>query len=98
VMLAQRPPGGAPAIQASAGALPFADGEFDAAMAVLSDHHWPDRAAGLRELKRVARRADDEETIRDVEIILAEERAAAEEIAGRWDEALDASLDQVVAG
>ena len=25
-------------------------------MAVLSDHHWPDRAAGLRELRRVARR------------------------------------------
>ena len=29
---------------------------FDAAMAVLSDHHWPDRAAGLREMRRVARR------------------------------------------
>jgi len=56
VMLAQRPPGAAPAVQASAEALPFGDGEFDAAMAVLSDHHWPDRAAGLRELKRVARR------------------------------------------
>ena len=56
VMLAQRPAGAAPAIQASAEALPFADGEFDAAMAVLSDHHWPDRAAGLRELRRVARR------------------------------------------
>ena len=26
-------------------------------MAVLSDHHWPDRDAGLRELRRVARRA-----------------------------------------
>jgi hypothetical protein len=25
-------------------------------MVVLSDHHWPDRAAGLRELRRVARR------------------------------------------
>ena len=56
VMLAQRPVGAAPAVQASAGALPFADGSFDAAMAVLSDHHWPDRVAGLRELRRVARR------------------------------------------
>jgi SAM-dependent methyltransferase len=56
VMLAQRPVGAAPAVQASAVALPFADGAFDAAMAVLSDHHWPDRAAGLRELRRVARR------------------------------------------
>ena len=55
-MLAQRPVGAAPAVQATAEALPFADGAFDAAMAVLSDHHWPDRAAGLRELRRVARR------------------------------------------
>ena len=55
-MLAQRPVGAAPAVQASAEALPFADGAFDAAMAILSDHHWPDRAAGLRELRRVARR------------------------------------------
>ena len=53
---------------------------------------------GYEQLKRVARRADDDETISVVEIILAEERAAAEEIAGRWDEALDASLDQVGAG
>lgn len=56
VMLGQRPVGAAPAVQASAEALPFADGAFDAAMAVLSDHHWPDRALGLRELRRVARR------------------------------------------
>src|ERR671911_731627 len=56
VMLAQRPVGAAPAVQASAEALPFADGAFDAAMAILSDHHWPDRARGLRELRRVASR------------------------------------------
>jgi SAM-dependent methyltransferase len=56
VMRAQRPPGAAPCIDASAEALPFADGEFDAAMAVLSDHHWSDPIAGLRELARVARR------------------------------------------
>ena len=55
-MLAQRPVGAAPAVQATAEALPFADGAFDAAMAILSDHHWPDRAGGLRELRRVARR------------------------------------------
>jgi SAM-dependent methyltransferase len=57
VMRAQRPPDAAPCIDAHAEALPFADGAFDAAMAVLSDHHWDDRAAGLRELRRVARRA-----------------------------------------
>ena len=54
VMLAQRPVGAAPVVQASAESLPFPDGSFDAAMAILSDHHWPDRAAGLRELRRVA--------------------------------------------
>jgi SAM-dependent methyltransferase len=36
--------------------LPFADRSFDAALAVLSLHHWTDRLAGLRELRRVARR------------------------------------------
>jgi SAM-dependent methyltransferase len=55
VMIAQRPPGAAPVVRASAEALPFEDGAFDAAMAVLSDHHWRDRACGLRELRRVAR-------------------------------------------
>ena len=55
VMIAQRPPGAAPAIRATAEALPFRDRAFDAAMTVLSDHHWRDRAAGLRELRRVAR-------------------------------------------
>jgi SAM-dependent methyltransferase len=43
-------------VAGEAGALPFADGEFDATMAVLSDHHWEDRAGGLRELRRVASR------------------------------------------
>ena len=57
VMRAQRPPGAAPCIDARAEALPFADGSFDAAMAVLSDHHWEDRLGGLREMRRVARRA-----------------------------------------
>jgi SAM-dependent methyltransferase len=56
-MIAQRPAGAAPVVQAHAAALPFDDASFDAAMAVLTDHHWPDRCAGLRELRRVARRA-----------------------------------------
>lgn len=56
VMRAQRPPGAAPVVDASAEALPFADGSFDAAMAVLTDHHWSDLARGLAELRRVARR------------------------------------------
>jgi len=56
-MIAQRPAGSAPVVQASATHLPFADGAFAAAMAVLTVHHWPDRAAGLAELRRVARGA-----------------------------------------
>jgi len=53
-MIRQRPPGSAPVVQASATALPFHDDAFDAALAVLTVHHWPDRAGGLRELQRVA--------------------------------------------
>jgi SAM-dependent methyltransferase len=56
VMRSQRPPGAAPAVDATAEALPFADGSFDAAMAVLSDHHWSDHDRGLAEMRRVARR------------------------------------------
>ncbi len=55
VMIAQRRPDAAPAIIASAEALPLADASVDAAMAVLTDHHWADRAKGLREMRRVAR-------------------------------------------
>jgi SAM-dependent methyltransferase len=54
-MIAQRPSGSAPVVQATAEALPFDDDSFDAAMAVMTVHHWPDLAAGLAEL----RRADD---------------------------------------
>ena len=55
-MIGQRPPGSAPVVQASAEALPFDEDSFDAAMAIITDHHWSDRAAGLREMLRVARR------------------------------------------
>ena len=55
-MIAQRPEGLAPVVRATAEKLPFPDGAFDVAMAVLSDHHWADRARGLRELRRVGRR------------------------------------------
>jgi SAM-dependent methyltransferase len=56
VMRAQRPPGAAPCVAARAESLPFPDDTFDAAMAVLSDHHWRDPIAGLLEMRRVARR------------------------------------------
>ncbi|WP_433890398.1 MerR family transcriptional regulator [Streptomyces sp. CA-111067] len=56
VMRAQRPPGAAPCVAAGAESLPFEDQSFDAAMAVSTLHHWPDPVAGLREMRRVARR------------------------------------------
>ena len=51
-----RPPGAARCLDASAESLPFDDDSFDAALAVLTVHHWADYRAGLRELRRVARR------------------------------------------
>jgi SAM-dependent methyltransferase len=56
VMIAQRAPDAAPAVQAEAEQLPFADDAFDAAMAVLTIHHWQDLESGLAEMARVARR------------------------------------------
>jgi SAM-dependent methyltransferase len=56
VMRAQRPAGGARCVAASAENLPFEDQSFDAAMAVATVHHWQDPIAGVREMRRVARR------------------------------------------
>lgn len=56
VMIAQRGPGAAPVVRGVAEALPFPDGHFDAALAVLTLQHWTDARAGLQELRRVARR------------------------------------------
>jgi SAM-dependent methyltransferase len=56
LMRAQRPAGAAPCVAAAAECLPFGDQSFDAAMAVSTVHHWPDPIAGLREMRRVARR------------------------------------------
>jgi SAM-dependent methyltransferase len=56
VMAAQRPRELAPALRGRAGALPLRDASVDAAMAVLTVHHWDGEArAGVRELRRVAR-------------------------------------------
>lgn len=56
VMIAQRDADAAPAVLGVAERLPFVDGSFAAAMAVATVHHWNEPAAGLRELRRVARR------------------------------------------
>lgn len=58
VMRAQRILNGKmPAINGKAGELPFDDGAFDAAMAMVTVHHWPDIAKGLQELRRVTKGA-----------------------------------------
>jgi len=54
-MIRKRSSSAAKVVQASAGHLPFDDDVFDAAMAVLTIHHWPDQEAGLREMRRVTR-------------------------------------------
>ena len=55
-MIAQRKPGAAPCVQGSAMDLPFADNSFDATLAILTLHHWPDQLKGLAEMRRVARK------------------------------------------
>jgi len=55
-MIGQRAPDAAPVVRASASALPLRDACVDAALAVLTIHHWPDRARGLAEMRRVARK------------------------------------------
>jgi ubiquinone/menaquinone biosynthesis C-methylase UbiE len=54
-MRAQRPADAAPALACGAESLPLDDDSVDAAMACVTIHHWQDRAAGLAELRRVAR-------------------------------------------
>jgi SAM-dependent methyltransferase len=55
-MIAQRPPGAAPAVQATAERIPLPDDACDAALAVLTVHHWADPPRGVHEMRRVARR------------------------------------------
>jgi SAM-dependent methyltransferase len=54
VMIGQRSPDAAPVVRGRAEQLPFAAATFDAALAVLTVHHWGDPEAGLGEMRRVA--------------------------------------------
>jgi SAM-dependent methyltransferase len=56
VMIAQRPPELALAVEGVAEALPLDEKSIDAAMGVLTIHHWQDLGAGLAEMRRVARK------------------------------------------
>ena len=53
-MASQRPAGRA-ALIAPAEELPLEDSSVDAAMAVITIHHWTDQARGIAEMRRVAR-------------------------------------------
>jgi hypothetical protein len=54
-MRARRPPELPVAVDAYAEQLPFADGQFDAAMGTFTVHQWEHLAAGLAEVRRVTR-------------------------------------------
>jgi SAM-dependent methyltransferase len=54
-MRGQRPTHLAPALIATADHIPFDDNRFDASMAMLTVHHWPDLEKGLAEMRRVTR-------------------------------------------
>jgi SAM-dependent methyltransferase len=54
-MIRQRPASTATVVQDVAEQLPFPDKSFDAAMAVLTVHHWRDQQQGLLEMRRVTR-------------------------------------------
>ena len=54
-MRAERPPHRARAVDATAEALPFDDDSFDAAMASVTIHQWPQLEKGLGEMRRGAR-------------------------------------------
>jgi SAM-dependent methyltransferase len=56
VMIAQRPPRCAPAVQAVAEHLPIRSNAVDAALAVLTVHHWSALDHGVAEMLRIARR------------------------------------------
>lgn len=53
----QKRVGKRPAIIGTADALPFDDDAFDASMATITIHHWPDISKGLKEMRRVTKGA-----------------------------------------
>src|SRR5438445_12797680 len=83
LMRAQRPAGAAPCVAATAENLPFEDQSFDAAMAFATVHHWQDPIAGLREMRRVARRVVVF-TCDSSDIGRSEERRVGKECRCRW--------------
>jgi SAM-dependent methyltransferase len=97
VMISQRRAGAAPVVRAVAERLPFAARRFDAALAVLTIHHWTDADLGFRELRRVASRrvvlAFDESMSSDFWLAAEYFPATAAELA-----ATSPQLDDLVTG
>ncbi|WP_067973408.1 class I SAM-dependent methyltransferase [Mycolicibacter icosiumassiliensis] len=56
LMISQRPARAAPAVRAVAEHLPLRSHSVDAALAILTIHHWSDLGRGISELVRIARR------------------------------------------
>ncbi len=54
-MINQRGASATRVVQGYAEDLPFDDKSFDASMAILTVHHWTDKARGLKEMRRVTR-------------------------------------------
>jgi len=54
-MIEQRSQSAVSVIQGSAENIPFMDNSFDASMASLTIHHWPDQERGVAEMRRVTR-------------------------------------------
>ncbi len=102
VMLAQRGPETAPVARAVAEHLPFRDGSFDAALAILTLHHWTDWRAGIAEILRTAGRLVmltwDPATQDDFWLVA---EYLPEVLAGQWDHGATpafAELDAVLGG
>lgn len=95
VMIAQRPSGSAPCVQA-AEALPLRDKSVDATMALLTVHHWSDIQGGIAQLRRVTRQrivilAWDQTVLRSF-WLLSEYLPAAAAVS----EALAVPIDQLI--
>lgn len=54
-MIRQRGASAASVVQGRAEVLPFDDDSYDASIAILTVHHWSDKARGLKEMRRVTR-------------------------------------------
>ena len=61
--------------------LPYADGTFDLVVSSMSQHHWGDVRAGVREIRRVLRPAG-QAWIYDARIALHRATSAARDLAG----------------